>query len=471
MLDGFDEQRFREICQAALEGLATRQLNLATIAERRAQADARRVVPETVARFMAKAAAPPGLRLDPVRTLPHTFDAGPTPPALMRLGSAPDWKLPDIAAATGGSRPTRIPPPGTARSGSRPVTRCSRRCAAMPSTARGATSQRRLLPFAAPRCARPHRLLPCPRRGRPQRTVTERLIGVELTDGGYPLPTDPAALGDMTPAEPPAALPAAASWPEATGWLHERLLAPLLSEALREREAEIDRIARHVELALTEVVGRADAEAGKAAESADKRETGAAGRLAQAQQRHAEAVARRERRRDDMERQRRLTLQDVERVASALVLPHPEASEPEVGNLRPNPGTEAIAMRVSIEHEEARGRDVEDVHERNLGYDIQSTGPRSGELRLIEVKGLAAAGGGDVLLTPNERRVAEDRRDCYWLYVVTGCAGEPRLTTVPDPADRPWREVSRVQHYRLAVDALADPVRVREDEAPYGTSV
>ena len=28
-----------------------------------------------------------------------------------------------------------------------------------------------------------------------------------------------------------------------------------------------------------------------------------------------------------------------------------------------------------------------------------------------------------------------------------------------------------VQHYRLAVNALADPVRVREDEAPYGTSV
>ena len=42
----------------------------------------------------------------------------------------------------------------------------------------------------------------------------------------------------------------------------------------------------------------------------------------------------------------------------------------------------------------------------------------SGELRLIEVKGLAA-GNGTILLTPNERRVAVDRRDCYWLYVVS----------------------------------------------------
>jgi hypothetical protein len=35
---------------------------------------------------------------------------------------------------------------------------------------------------------------------------------------------------------------------------------------------------------------------------------------------------------------------------------------------------------------------------------------------------------GSVLLTPNERRVAEDRRDCFWLYVVTHCnqTGSPR---------------------------------------------
>jgi hypothetical protein len=26
-----------------------------------------------------------------------------------------------------------------------------------------------------------------------------------------------------------------------------------------------------------------------------------------------------------------------------------------------------------------------------------------------------------------ERRVAEDRRDCYWLYVVTNCKHEPEL--------------------------------------------
>ena len=66
------------------------------------------------------------------------------------------------------------------------------------------------------------------------------------------------------------------------------------------------------------------------------------------------------------------------------------------------------------------------MSEKNLGYDVTSLDLASGDLRLIEVKGLAAS-GGTILLTPNERRVAEDRHDCYWLYVVTDCAATPRL--------------------------------------------
>jgi len=69
-------------------------------------------------------------------------------------------------------------------------------------------------------------------------------------------------------------------------------------------------------------------------------------------------------------------------------------------------------------------RQVYDVHEKNLGYDVTSLDSSSGELRVIEVKGLPAATGA-ILLTPNERRVAEDRRDWYWLYAVTHSATEP----------------------------------------------
>jgi hypothetical protein len=106
-----------------------------------------------------------------------------------------------------------------------------------------------------------------------------------------------------------------------------------------------------------------------------------------------------------------------------------------------------------MEHERARGRQVFDVHEKNLGYDITSLDVNTSELRLIEVKGIGAA-SGTVVLTPNERRVAKDRRDCYWLYVVTNCDATPQLHAIHDPARFPWQEVTKVAHYMMSVEQL-----------------
>ena len=166
-------------------------------------------------------------------------------------------------------------------------------------------------------------------------------------------------------------------------------------------------------------------------------------------------MARRERRRQESERQRSLTLQGVERIASAIVLPHPERDNPEIRNLHPDPETEAIAMRTAIEYEQAQGRTVTDIHEKNLGYDITSLDSRSGELRLIEVKGIAGT-DGTVALTPNEKRTAEDRRDCYWLYVVTCCkhADGPKLLQIGDPAKLEWGEIRKIDHYALSLKDL-----------------
>jgi hypothetical protein len=166
---------------------------------------------------------------------------------------------------------------------------------------------------------------------------------------------------------------------------------------------------------------------------------------------------------DAVERQRSLSLQGVERLTSVHILPHPERDAPEVRRLQPNSETEAAAVSVVIEHEQALGRQVYDVHDKNLGYDITSLDLNSGELRLIEVKGLSAS-TGTVLITPNEQRVAEDRPDCYWLYIVTNCAGTPILQEpIKDPARFPWHEVSKIQHYWLEVNAMTKPMQIRED--------
>ncbi|HEX9271315.1 MAG TPA: DUF3883 domain-containing protein, partial [Candidatus Binatia bacterium] len=256
--------------------------------------------------------------------------------------------------------------------------------------------------------------------------------------------------------------------PEATDWLNQHALTSFLNEVRQERIVEIDRIADHINLSLTELLQKVDEEIGKADAEVEKKITGAEGRLAQAENRHAELMARRENRRIELEQQRALTLQSVERMTSILILPHPERSQPEVRRLQPDPEVENTAMQLVMNHERSRGCQVYDIHEKNLGYDITSLDLNSGELRLIEVKGIGAT-TGTVLLTPNERRVAEDRRDCYWLYVVTSCKSQPCLQEpIKNPTRFPWHEVKKVDHYYLSVDALTGPMLVRERPEPYG---
>ena len=64
--------------------------------------------------------------------------------------------------------------------------------------------------------------------------------------------------------------------------------------------------------------------------------------------------------------------------------------------------------------------------------------------------------GSGVPSAPNEHGAADDRRDCYWLYVVTNCDAEPTLATIKDPARLNWQEVTKVYHYTIAVSALTN---------------
>ena len=448
LLKDVDEGHFRSICHNALEGLAAKKLNLDMLIERRARAQERRVVPETIARFITECAQDAALDLKPIRGMVHTFDPGRTPSGLKRYERESGWKHPELAA--------RYPRLSTDRDTAEkqnlewvtpghPLFEALRRhsldCATH-AFSRGACFHS--LAHDAPARLDVYRARIVDGLGR---VIHERLFTVELANDATPCLRGPDLLGNLSPTVPPDALPDVASLPEAASWLNEHALTPFLDEVRIERLDEIDRVAEHVELSLTEVLQRIDDEIGRAQEELDNEVAGAEGRLAQAEARHAEVLARRERRREELGRQRAVTLQGVERLASALILPHPERETLDVRRLRPHPETEMTAMRVVMEHEADRGCQVYDVHEKNLGYDVTSLDLQSGELRLIEVKGLAGP-TGSILLTPNERRVAEDRRDCYWLYVVTECATAPNLQQpIPDPARYPWHEVTKVAHY------------------------
>jgi hypothetical protein len=75
LLRDVDESQFRAICQNALEGLASKKLNLEMLIERRARAQERRVVPETIARFLGESAEFVPLTLKPVSSLAHVGGA------------------------------------------------------------------------------------------------------------------------------------------------------------------------------------------------------------------------------------------------------------------------------------------------------------------------------------------------------------------------------------------------------------
>ncbi|MGQ9591415.1 MAG: helicase-related protein [Planctomycetota bacterium] len=469
LLENVDEGRFRAICQNALEGLASKKLNLEMLIERRARAQERRVVPETIARFIREAAEFVPLTLKTFPHLPHTFEPGRTPSVLRRYESEPTWRLPGLAAKyprcstdreTAETNNLEWVTPG------HPLFEAIRRHAyaqALDVFGKGATFYS--LQHDEPARIDFYRARVVDGLGQ---VIHERLFAVEVSEDGEPRLREPSLLGDFTPADPPEIPPSVVALPEATAWLIEQALTPFLEETRKDRLAEVERISAHIELSLTELLQRADEEIGRAASEVEQKIAGAEGRLAQAEARHAELLQRRERRRKELDQQRALSLQAVDRMASVLVLPHPERETPEVRRLQPNPETEAVAMRLVMDYERSQGRQVYDVHEKNLGYDVTSLDVNSGRLRLIEVKGLADI-TGTILLTPNERRVAEDRRDCYWLYVVTNCGAQPTLQEpIKDPARFDWHEVTKVAHYRLEVDALTEPLQVREDSPPYG---
>jgi hypothetical protein len=418
---------------------------------------------------MGESAGYASMTFKPVPRFHHTFDPGRTPSRLRHYDRETDWRLPALAE--------RYPRFSTDRDTAEennlewvtpghPLFEALRRhvfAAAQEPFKKGACFYS--LQHESPSRIDFYRARVVDGLGR---IIHERMFAVELDGNGGCELREPAVLGNFIPVELPAELPPVAMLPEAASWLHEHSLKGFLEEVRAERLAEVQRIADHVELSLTELLQRADEEIGRAAAEIERSVTGAEGRLSQAETRHSELLARRDRRRQELEQERSLTLQGVERVASVLVLPHPEREAPEVRRLRPNPETEATAMETVMAYERTQGRQVYDVHEKNLGYDLTSLDLNSGELRLIEVKGIGGS-QGSILLTPNERRVAEDRRDCYWLYIVTDCTTHSALQEpIKDPARLEWHEVTKVAHYYLSVNAVTRPMQVREEPPQYG---
>jgi superfamily II DNA or RNA helicase len=410
LLRNVEEGHFRSICQNALEGLATKNLNLEMLIERRALAQEHRVVPETIARFLFDAAIFASLNLRTVPSLPHAFDLpNVTPVALRRYERESSWRFGPIASRyprcstdrqTADDNKLEWVTPG------HPLFEAVRRHI----LSEGQETLRQGACYFSMLHNQPVRIDVIRSRivDGLGNIIHERVFAVELSESGEVKLQDAMVLGNLTPGSLPASLPAIAYAPTPDAWLHENVLQPFIEEVRPDRLAEVKRVTSHIQLSLTQLLQKADESIGRFADAVERGDEGAKGLLAQADARHEELLNRREARKEELDRQRALTLQGVDVLTSVLVLPHPRGDEPEFRHLRPDPEVEETAMQTVMAFERSQGRVVHDVHEKNLGYDITSIDLNSGELCLIEIKGLGNA-TGDVLLTANDPRVGQAR--------------------------------------------------------------
>lgn len=157
------------------------------------------------------------------------------------------------------------------------------------------------------------------------------------------------------------------------------------------------------------------------------------------------------RRKEELERKKQRLQKEIE--AEVHLYP----TEPKIiGAIRVLPGEtpgemvaseeiEQIAMKEVMKYEKEQGREPEDVHLENRGYDIRS---KEGEAkyRYIEVKGRAREGA--IALTPNEWLMTQRLGEEYWLYVVTNAGTEPELYILQNPSAhlKPEEEISIVRY-------------------------
>ncbi len=238
--------------------------------------------------------------------------------------------------------------------------------------------------------------------------------------------------------------------------LIEKALQPFLEEIRVGREKEIDTIAKHMEISLTELINRQNL---RYADLMEQREKGdqsplIAANLKMTEDRIDELNRRLDTRRNELKQERNCHPADIKHIGRAIVLPHPEQKTPSIAEMVKDDEIEKIAVQEAIKFEESRGWKVESVEKENKGFDLISRKPHpedpqtSVEVRFIEVKGRSAV--GEIALTTNEYKTAERLKEDYWLYVVFNCATTPELNAINNPAILNWQPLVKIEHYNIS---------------------
>ncbi len=460
-------ERFREITDSTLEGLAKRELNLGALIGKSAEAKERRLVPEVIEEYFVAAGPIAGLHPSVQRGKPHVYRIGKVPKTLVTLGEELEPRFGRLGKTyrrvtfdkvyLEGDPTLEWVTPG------HPLFEVVRADV----QERVSDDLRRGAVFFDLHSAHPYRVdvFGASIKDGRGNTLHRKLFVIRSDVDGSRSVRQPTLLLDVIPTPKGTAAPASYVLPDRQAVeqeLIDRALMPFLTEVSEQRARENQVVRNHLEISLGELIHRQNLQLADLISKQQAGDTtlGLAGNIAQVEQHLDELNRRLELRRNQLEMERHCTIGDIVHLGRAWVLPHPDRAAPGIAPMVRDEEIERIAVQKAIKYEEARGWVVESVESDNRGFDLISRKPHQHdpntfvEVRFIEVKGRAAV--AEVGLTANEYKTAQRLSGDYWLYVVYKCADSPELHVIQDPAQLGWKPVVRVEHYHLGAKEIIE---------------
>lgn len=470
IVEQVDTEWFKRISDSALEGLAKRELNLAPIVGKAAEAKERRLVPEVIEDFFIQAAPIAGIHPKENAKGQKVYRIGRVPRTLWGIGDRLESRFGKLGhdykkitfdkdILTKDPRLEWVTP-------GHPLFECVRDDV----LARVQDDLRRGAIFFDLYRHQPARLDVFSAGisdGRGNK-MHERLYVVQTELDGTMTVRQPTLFLDLVTvkaaeckvqsAELVASLPDDSALPsrdQVEQVLIEQELNGFLAEIRTQRQKEVKTISEHMEISLTTIIDKVQCQFAELIEHKESgsKELGLDGRIKQSEDRLFELNARLEQRREELQQEESCTITDIRHHGRAWVLPHPERTSPEIARMVSNEEIERIAVAEVIKHEEARGWKVVSVEKENRGFDLISRQPHPEDpetaiaVRFIEVKGRSTV--GEVALTTNEYKTAERLKQDYWLYVVFNCAANPEIHVIQNPVRLGWEPLVKIEHYHI----------------------
>lgn len=457
--------RFREITESTLEGLAKRELNLGALIGKSVEAKERRLVPEVIEDFFVTAGPIAGVHPSEQRGRSHVYRIGKVPMPLVTLGDQLEPRFGRLGRTyqrvTFDKRELGEDPTLEWVTPGHPLFEVVRADV----QERVAEDLKRGAVFFDLHTAQSYRIdvFGASIKDGRGNTLHRRLFVIRTDHDGTMSVRQPTQLLDVIAGPKGALAPRVEGLPDRQDVervLVERALNPFLEEVSAQRSHENQVVREHMEISLGELINRQNLQLAELVSKQQAGDTspGLSGNVTIAEQHLDELIRRLDLRREELEKERHCTIGDILHMGRAWILPHPERDAPGIAPMVRDEDIERTAVEEAIKFEASRGWVVESVESENRGFDLISRRPHPHdpktflEVRFIEVKG--RAGVGEVALSANEYKTAQRLGGDYWLYVAYNCAGTPELHVIPDPARLGWTPVVRVEQYHLGAKEI-----------------